>query len=166
MGSCCISVTCWIDFLLDALDVSGGTRMFKFQAADPSHSVEPCRAGSSRVCNRFCMQPATNMKIDFLFSPLDQAHRQYGSGLANGRGADVSFPARIWRAQPIVLRIAPAPRHRKTVAVSRQSVKISTAMCQAPARDGSYPSAFAARFSTSAGRCVAEANCTASLTVS
>ena len=153
-------------FLLDALDVSWGTRMFKFQAADPSHSVEPCRAGSSRVCTRFCVPPATNMKRDFLFSPLDQAHRQYASGLATGRGANVFLPARIWRAQPIVLRIAPAPRHWKTVAVSRQSVKISTGLCQAPAGDGSYPSVNASRFPASIGRRVAEANCTASLTVS
>ena len=157
MGSCCISVTCWIDFLLDALDVSWGTRMFKFQAADPSHCMEPRRAGSSRVCTRFCVSPATNMKSDFLFSPLDQAHRQFTSGLATGRGADVSLPARFWRAQPAVQRITYAPRHWKTVAVSRQSVKISTRLCQAPARDGSYPSAFAARFSTSAGHRVAEA---------
>jgi hypothetical protein len=96
------------------------------------------------------------MKRDSLFPPIGQTHRQYASGLATGCGAAVSLPVRFWRAQPIVQRIAPAPRRWKTVAVSRQSVKISTELGKAPARDGSYSSAFTARFSTSAGSRAAE----------
>ncbi len=143
-------------FFAWSLGQSWGTRMFKLQAANPLYRLETSSARSRRVCARSSVPPSKYMKSDSIFSQVGQTHWQYVSGLATGRGADVSLPARFWRAQSTVQRIAPAPLCRKTIAVLRQSVKIAKRLGKVPAGDGSYSSSFSARFSTSAGSRAAE----------
>ena len=140
-GSGCPSAKRGISFLFHALDVNWSGRMSKVQTADNPHCARPRKAWSGCSCSSLAGPPATNMNRDFSLPSIGTTHGQFESGLATGRGATVSFPARFCRARRAGKRIAPAPPPWAKVAVLRRSADIFIGSCKAFAVDRGYPPA-------------------------